>query len=210
MSSIAEWVFLPTYSLNPNDRIYDTFNPAIHLAGQLQRYAQLCGDSALKALLQERADTIVHIAWRHVQRSEAGHLWWIYSDHRPQPNDLLHVAYICEGLEEYRHAGGRIALDPVGYMGHFAEFRKGGEWYEYVDWHHPHKRPNALRLWSLSMALALLAEDTTYAEHVPSMVAQLGRYRTPEGHMTLRTTDQRVLVRQEAHALLWLSHYLYR
>lgn len=97
------------YSLMQHDWKYDTFNSAIYLAGQMQRFSKYVNDEVLKESLQEAADATVKSLIKNKLLSKKGSWYWYYSIQEEIPNDLPHAGYIVEGLLIYIENEGRFA-----------------------------------------------------------------------------------------------------
>ncbi|MCP4837141.1 MAG: hypothetical protein GY895_20520 [Phycisphaera sp.] len=111
------------YSLRESDRRYDTFNPAAHLAGQMQRFTGRA-DPELAARLSTAADDTMRILLEHVQEDPDGNWYWNYSIQEGNPNDLAHAVYIMHGIDSYAAGGGRLRerFDLPRIAGHMNSF----------------------------------------------------------------------------------------
>lgn len=113
------------YSLQPHDRRYDTFNSAVYLAGQMQRYSELSNRPEMKERLQQAADETMGALLKNKRQASRSNTWfWSYSIQEDSLNDLPHAGYIIEGVLAYVHHGGRLAnqFDIKGVFGHLMDF----------------------------------------------------------------------------------------
>lgn len=199
---------LYAYSLNPNDKEYDVFNPAVHLAGQIQRYSQIVEDVSLKGRLQEDADRIMLIALKHRHKDRLGNWCWRYGlqSRLIRSNDLVHAAFIIDGIRLYCKYGGRYRerLQLPVVMKHLNAFVVNDRWIE-----HPSTRGGRARLWGLGMALYLLSSEPVDVDGVESLIDQLRDYHTDEfGYAYLPQQQSRV--RHNAYLMLGISRYLFQ
>ncbi len=170
------------YSLLPNDRKYDTFNSAVYLAGQMQRYAQLVESSDLKEALESAADSTMKALLKHKKKAPKTASWfWDYSVQENIPNDLPHAGYIIEGVITYIESNGRLsaALNKDKIFGHLLDFfDKNGV---VRGW--PAFRPEITtppRLYDLSIAAQLMCRFRgKTAANV--FLAEVVRYASPDG-----------------------------
>lgn len=113
------------YSLLVQDRKYDTFNSAVYLAGQMQRYAKVTGRPDLKDELSFAADTTMAALIQNRKISpRSGSWYWNYSIQEDNPNDLPHAGYIIEGVLTYIENNGRLSssFDNDKVFGHLMDF----------------------------------------------------------------------------------------
>lgn len=120
------------YSLSSFDRLYDTFNPAAYLAGQMQRFAFRHQTEKWSGLLSEAAHRVISILLRnfHLDR-RSGSVYWHYSLQEPVPNDLAHACYIAEGINTFARYGGKPEADipnPVEHLPNFLVKSKLRAW----------------------------------------------------------------------------------
>lgn len=111
------------YSLLAADRRYDTFNPAAHLAGQMQRFSRRA-HAPLADRLQAAADATMRTLLDRRLHDSQGNWYWPYSIQEANPNDLAHAVYIMEGIAEYCRFGGRFtaSFDQAKVFGHLQAF----------------------------------------------------------------------------------------
>ncbi|MCW5898522.1 MAG: hypothetical protein KIT10_04560 [Flavobacteriales bacterium] len=202
------------YSAEPADSPYDCFNPAIAMAGQLQRYAMLFPDGPHAAACRTTADRNMAVLLEHVQRSKAGHWFWHYSITEQVPNDLPHALYIIAGVRNYIRFGGTHAwrFDMASVHGHLNDFiapgRKGG-WHQWPLFREDLKEIPPPRLYDVGIALRYCVEmgeerwSTELAELSQAYRDEQGRYRKCIG------CDQ-VINEYEANLLNGLSHFFLR
>lgn len=146
------------YSLMVGDRKYDTFNSAVYLAGQMQRFAVITPHPELKEALELAADSTMSALISNKKIAEdSGSWYWNYSIQEDNPNDLPHAGYIIEGVLTYIDNQGRLApnFDRNNIFQHLMDFF--GEDGEVRGW--PAFRPDittAPRLYDLSIAAQLM------------------------------------------------------
>lgn len=98
------------YSLRASDRQYDTFNSAVYLAGQMQRFSKITDDASLASKLQVAADSTMHTLLANRQVTLDGNAWyWNYSIQELSPNDLAHAGFIIDGVNTYIASGGQLS-----------------------------------------------------------------------------------------------------
>ncbi|MHA6161350.1 hypothetical protein [Pseudomonas sichuanensis] len=170
------------YSLLVNDRKYDTFNSAVYLAGQMQRFAEITPNGELKEALQSAADATMLALVRNKKIAEGSGSWyWNYSIQEDNPNDLPHAGYIIEGILTYMDSQGRLSasFDRQKVFQHLMDFfGKDGK---VRGW--PAFRPEittAARLYDLSIASQLMCrfKDPAAGNY---FLGEVERYEGPEG-----------------------------
>lgn len=170
------------YSLLVNDRKYDTFNSAVYLAGQMQRFAGITSSAILKEELQSSADSTMLALLRNKKIAEVSGSWyWNYSIQEEIPNDLPHAGYIIEGVLVYIENQGRLTsdFDQKKIFQHLMDFFGGGDTVR--GW--PVFRPDintAARLYDLSIASQLMCRFKTL-EAGNLFLAAVERYEAPDG-----------------------------
>jgi hypothetical protein len=75
---------IPAYSLHFNDRMYDIFNPAVYLAGQMKRISHLTDSNSLSVQLEEKSDKIISILVRNKLMDSNENFYWNYSSKQQQ------------------------------------------------------------------------------------------------------------------------------
>ena len=170
------------YSLLPSDRRYDTFNSAVYLAGQMQRFAQIVQRSELKDALESAADSTMAALFIHKKNVPKAASWyWDYSVQESVPNDLPHAGYIIEGVLTYIENNGRLSssFNKVMIFAHLMDFvEKDGR---VRGW--PKFRPEIStppRLYDLSIAAQLMCRFKDKASG-NLFLAEVVRYALPEG-----------------------------
>lgn len=200
---------IPAYSLSSADRNYDVFNPAVFLAGQMQRFGSL-PETDRAGLWRKRAQHIIHTVVDHAKHDPQGNIHWNYGVQQPlqRPNDLVHACYMIEGFRAFRDHGGKIPLEWDRITGHLHSFNDDGEWNEYplIDRKYKGYGP---RLWALGILLHTLAMENFDQEQQEEFFGQLKKYHKGAGEFKLKPDDERTLVRHEAHLLFGLATFLY-
>lgn len=170
------------YSLLAQDRVYDTFNSAVYLAGQMQRFSTFTQSVELKKKLQSAADaTMVALIDNRKLAQDSGSWYWNYSIQEENPNDLPHAGYIVEGVLTYIDSQGRVgsSFDRQKVFQHLMDFF--GVDGKVRGW--PAFRPDIVtdaRLYDLSIAAQLMCR---FKDH-PSgdlFLRYVERYESPEG-----------------------------
>ena len=95
---------IPSYSFNPNDTIYDVYNPAAYLAGQLKRFSNITEDINLKETLSLKSNTIIEVLEQNVKLDDQFNFCWHYSIQHQKIQDLLHACYVIEGIRDFKNA----------------------------------------------------------------------------------------------------------
>lgn len=197
------------YSFRDSDLIYDTFNPAAYMAGQLQRFSLLTDDTRLREALQTVADDTVRVLLKeHKVNQVTGSWYWNYSIQENVANDLPHASYIIEGLLKYRLYGGRLsdAIDINATLVHLREFAddKAGYVRAWPKLQENIDRP--ARTYDLGMALALACSVPDLADLSDVFAAEISKYRDKDGFLKYpkdsNITDPLVVNEYEAY-LYW-------
>lgn len=199
---------IPGYSIGEEDLSYNVFNPAVFLAGQMQRYSLVAEDSEMVAELQNSAGQIISLTEEHVQTDPGGDFYWSYGTEISRPNDLVHACYVIEGFRTYIDYGGSVGLDFTKIEEHLSQFYHREKWRENPEEIHSNG-PKSARLWALGMAMYTLSESGNTALVESTLFSQIGEYRRTDGTFQFREEDSRKMVRQSAHLLLGLSAFLY-
>lgn len=172
------------YSLMVNDREYDTFNSAVYLAGQMQRYSEIVISSELREELKSTANkTIAALVENKNIYSKTGSWYWDYSIQETNPNDLPHAGYIIEGVFTYIEYNGDLAsdLDKDKIFNHLMDFLENDG--QVRGW--PVFRPDITtppRLYDLSIAAHLLC---TFKDKVSGdlFLDKVERYAISDGYL---------------------------
>jgi hypothetical protein len=170
------------YSLMVGDRKYDTFNSAVYLAGQMQRFAVITPRPELKEALESAADSTMLALINHKKVAEdSGSWYWNYSIQEDNPNDLPHAGYIIEGVLTYIDNRGKLAssFDRDSIFQHLNDFF--GEDGKIRGW--PVFRPDittAPRLYDLSIASQLMCRFSS-REAGNFFLSSVSAYEAPEG-----------------------------
>jgi len=170
------------YSLLIHDRKYDTFNSAVYLAGQMQRFAQITTSLELKEALQSAADSTMAALSRNKKIAKGSGSWyWNYSIQEENPNDLPHAGYIVEGVLTYIDNQGRQAqgIDRQKTFQHLMDFF--GSDGKVRGW--PAFRPEittAARLYDLTIASQLMCRFKD-RDSGNFFLGEVDRYEAPEG-----------------------------
>ncbi|MET0526017.1 MAG: hypothetical protein ABWZ91_14525 [Nocardioides sp.] len=196
------------YSLQASDRPYDTFNSAVYLAGQMQRFVQYASQPALARRLTESADSTMVSLLKHQKTSPSGAWYWNYSVQDDYANDMPHASYVIEGLRTYvREEGSRAGqVDLPRVVRHLRDFFPEGSkprgfptFQEDVDF--------PPRLYDLGIALSLTCSEPQLAPLTDALMATVDTYRDPDGEGFLKypvdTSGQEPLVVNEYEAYLW-------
>lgn len=170
------------YSLLVQDRKYDTFNSAVYLAGQLQRFSKKTNSIELKKSLESSADATM-LALLHNKKifEKNGSWYWNYSIQENNPNDLPHAGYIVEGILVYMENQGRFSkeFDREKVFDHLMDFfDKSGK---VRGW--PVFRPDIptlARLYDLSIASQLMCRFTE-SGNGNVFLGDVALYKSPEG-----------------------------
>jgi len=196
------------YSLNSNDIAYDVFNPALFLAGQMQRYSKITENDT--EILKNEADRNVKILVDNHLLDSNSNWYWNYGqslEKLERPNDLVHALYIAEGVRDYINHNGSNA-DKIDYpriRNHVFAFLIDGRWCEHFDRGTCHEKK--VRLWAMGMLLYFLStEPDIPSKYMDSLLDQLIADYKVEGGLL---KDENQYVRHDAHLLLGISHYLF-
>ncbi len=188
---------MAAYSLRPADRVYDTFNPAAYMAGQIQRAAVGLRDPLLRQRYLLAADATMRAVLTHRQLAPgSGHWYWNYSVQQDLPNDLPHAGYMIDGIRTYIEHGGRLAdqFDWVAVLAHLSDFKpvlasgRGPAdaqqpdvqaWPTFFLEFGLQERP--ARTYDLGIALHLACTETSTEALVPWLLGAIDAYRSTEG-----------------------------
>jgi len=199
---------MPAYSFNENDKIYDDFNPASFLAGQLQRFSTITNSNNLSASLEHKADTIISVLIQNSHSDQSEYFYWFAAIQIKRPNDLLHAVYIIKGFKDYYKYGGKSDVEFDEIFNHLFSFRSDGFWYEHFKDKNKIEKKFA-RLWALGILIYTLSEKKLYDIIEDEVLKQLSLYQAGDGIFKIKPNDNRMLIRYDAHLLLGLSHFLY-
>ena len=199
---------IPGYSISEEDLNYNVFNPAMFLAGEMQRYSQIHVNSEMVSVLENKASQIISITEQHALTDPDGNYYWNYGVEVDRPNDLVHACYVIEGFRTYREYGGTLGLDFSKIENHLVQFYGQGEWLEHPGFREV-STSQSTRLWALGMVMYTLAESNKNGMIEGSLLDQLSAYKREDGTFRFRKEDDRKMVRQSAHLLLGLSAFLY-
>ena len=201
---------LYAYSLAECDQRYDVFNPAVYLAGQMQRLAsRLTGRDADE--LRVAAEEQVRIAMDHqFVWQPSGNFYWNYGIQRAQPNDLTHALYMVESLRTFVRYGGMLPTQErwVKTREHYKDFLQGSRYFEHITARHQTPQRN-VRSWALGMLLCTLSRERQKGELDRFIPGQLSRYVDASGRIKYKKNDPSIYVRHETHVLYGLSCYLF-
>lgn len=183
---------LAPYSFVPEDRKYNTYNPAGYLAGQLQRFSRYAPNEHVARQLQALADDIVEELLRRAQRNpDTGSLYWFYSEEEGITNDVAHAAYIVHGLMAYVEYQGalsaRVPLPDV--VRHLEEFYRPdhnslGGWPYFET-----KVDRPARSYGLGMVMSLLCGSSEYSSHAAEIAKVIPKYLDDDGTVLRHPTD---------------------
>jgi hypothetical protein len=201
-------ISIPGYSIGEEDLSYNVFNPAVFLAGEMQRYSQLHESSEMASVLESKASQIISITEQHALTDPDGNYYWNYGVEVERPNDLVHACYVIEGFRTYRDFGGTLSLEFSKIENHLQQFNDELVWVEHPKFREVNNSKSP-RLWALGMAIYTLTESGKQDLVEGSLFKQLGDYRREDGTFRFREEDDRKMVRQSAHLLLGLSAFLY-
>nr|WP_293303662.1 hypothetical protein [Allomuricauda sp.] len=199
---------IPAYSLNPNDKEKDVFNPAVYLADQLMRFATLTNNHSLKTTLTIKSKKILEILFSYTQTDTNGNIYWNYGTYIESANDLVHACYMIEGIRAYIKNGEGADVTWNQIFDHLSLFYSDNKWYRYFEKDRQNDK-HSPRLWSLGMLMYSLSREGRYGEVDRILWPQIQDYYLGNGHFRYRIGDDRKMVTHYGHLLLGLSHYLY-
>ncbi|MCG6121922.1 MAG: hypothetical protein MEP57_04345 [Microvirga sp.] len=168
------------YSLLVWDRVYDTFNPAAYLAGQLQRFSRIAPDADFGRKLADTADATARALLDQKRvNPETGSWHWTYSIQENVANDLPHASYIVDGVLKYAAYGGRLAaeFDIEAIVAHLREFHDPELGYV-RGW--PRLQDNIDRMartYDIGMAMTLACNNPQIADLGPVFASDIPKYR---------------------------------
>ena len=174
----------------------------------MQRMARITTDDSIRARLEKKSEKTMSVMIQNQLRDENGNIYWNYSINHTRPNDLIHMAYIVEGLRDYKANGGQLALPWEKVIGHISLFKPGNTWYERVE-KNRHTKEENVRLWALGLLMYTLAMEDKHQVIKDTLLPQIARYRKADGRFKFKENDERTMIRQDAHVLLGLSYYLF-
>ena len=198
---------IPAYSLSPEDTIYDIYNPAAFLLGQLKRYSQITDDKDLKEKLNSKSNNIIKVLEDNVQIDSASNYFWAYGIQRQGPNDLVHALYVIEGIRDFQEYGGTTNLNFSSVHNHLFSFSNDSIFFE----HYPKNlwQEERVRLWSIGMLIYSLSVNHDFDEVEQNISSQLSKFYLWPGQYRFKIDDDRVMIRQHAHLILGLSYFIY-
>lgn len=199
---------IPAYSLHVNDRKYDVFNPAVYLAGQMQRMSYFIDNDSLSGLLAEKSKKIFSILLKYQIRDVNNNIYWNYGIQQNRPNDLIHMAYIVEGIRDYEDYGGKLEILWDHVINHILLFKPKNKWFDRIEKKY-HNQEDNVRLWHLGMLMYTLSREGEFQMIDNTLFSQIALYQKENGLFKIKENDDRSMIRQDAHLLLGLSFYLF-
>jgi hypothetical protein len=199
---------IPAYSLHMNDRNYDVYNPAVYLAGQMQRISHLTDNDSLSVLLKSKSKKVFSILVENKLKDINGNIYWNYGNKQQRPNDLIHMAYIVEGLRDYKNYGGNLDITWDKIINHIWLFKPKDKWLDRIEKRF-HNRQDDVRLWDLGLVMYTLSKESEFQIIDDTLFPQVALYKKPNGLFQFTVKDERSMIRQDAHLLLGLSYYLF-
>src|SRR5690606_33802501 len=116
---------------------FPIMNAIAMMAGQFQRASRF---STKGEFLADRADKAVRYVLRRMYSGGSGPGWSYFGDRIPQgrsnkKNDLLHEAFVCHGLIEYKSHGGSLSheIDFGGLIAALGRFWRDGAFFEFPE-----------------------------------------------------------------------------
>ena len=198
---------IPSYSLNPSDTVYDIYNPATFLLGELKRYSNITDDQSLKDILNSKSDKIIKVLEENVQQDSSANYFWAYGIQRQGPNDLVHACYMIEGIRDFQEHGGITMLDLSSVHNHLFSFSNDSIFLEYFPKHL--RQEERVRLWSLGMLMYSLSVNNDFDVVEQNLSKQLLKFYISPAKYRFKINDDRDLIRQKAHLILGMSYYIY-
>ena len=187
------------YSLYPQDRPYDTFNPAVYLAGEFQRLATYV-DEPVATQLRASADETMLATLDNSQLTDQGHWYWHYSLQEPIPNDIAHASYIVHGIRTYVAYDGQYAsaFDLQAVIAHLTDFYDDSKRGKLHGW--PIFRQDVdddARLYDLGMLQYMSCTEPALISQRDELLTYVSRYKRDSGEYLKFPIDSMCEVNRE-------------
>lgn len=200
---------------------YHVTNAISMVAGQVQRMYYYYPDNEHLADQADRA--VQYLMDSRVYDSE-GYGWQYFGDKIPEnkknrQNDLLHDAFVCHGLLEYKKYGGRLAdsFPDEHLYACISRFIRDGKVYEYpLSEKNKQRKSKLARLWGIGHGLYVTSwiegDNIKKASLSNTIFNNFRNHYFNNNQLLNRPKGQTVShnVREVAHMLFGLSHYLWR
>ncbi len=198
---------------------FHVLNAISLMAGEVQRVAQLCEDAKLASM----ADEAISYVLASMEMEGEAPIWNYFGSRMPdntaqKRNDILHEAFVCQGLLTYKLCGGILGdrIVPEKLLKALAKFHRDGQ-----IWDFPESEANSRRRSQPARAIGLAQSLYVLVELYAKMSVD-GAAR--EAHAIFKTLDENILsgslisyrsggsdissyTRTRAHILLGLSQY---
>ena len=176
--------FIP-FSFSHFDDGYDTYNSAIFLIGQIQRFAWLITDPTQKRLFGEFCDKeMARIILDHRELSD-GSWYWLYGDGTDRVNEMGHSSYIVDGIRNYIKYEGALSTkinrdSTLKYLDHFQELQ--GQFVFGLQQGKENIYLEAPRIYDLGSYLYINALCNPKPAFLANLVRHTNTYQLPDGH----------------------------
>lgn len=170
------------YSLKLVDRKYNCFNPAVYIAGQMQRYSMFARNKEFKNKIKKSVDKVMRAAIKYKKVDARGGWYWSYSVEEDNvPNDLAHAGYVIDGIMTYiNHAGTlKEQFDKKAILKHLEYFydKNGSVWYFHPSFYKNKKL--SPRLYGLGMILYIYSKYIKDKQITSSLLKYTQNYKLP-------------------------------
>lgn len=199
------------YSCNPNDFGFNCYNPAIHLAGQLQRISSIHPDIEKRRMPAQTASNNMMILLESKKKSKKGYWFWQYSDLESNPNDLPHALYVINGINTYINYGGSLAsqFNLAKVNGHIFDFfdEKTG-WHSWPVFRKDIQVNPEPRLYDLGYVLAFTSRF--FPNRADEIYELSKKYQSDNGFYRRYISDTTYINEYQSYMLNGLSTYWFR
>jgi hypothetical protein len=200
---------------------YHVTNAISMMAGQVQRMSYFYPD--VENLADQADQAVQYLLKSRIYDSE-GYGWKYFGDKVPEnkqnkQNDLLHDAFVCHGLLEYKKYGGRLAesIPDEELYACIKRFVRNGKLYEFpLSEENKRRRTKLARLWGIGHSLYITSqiEGTNVNKKSLSNIifANFRNHYFKDDQLLNRPGEQIIShhVREVAHILFGLSYFHWR
>lgn len=196
---------------------YSVLNAISLMGGEVQRVAQMCNDEDLAKAADQAMEYVLS-----QRESEDGVPVWNYFGNRvpanksQKRNDILHEAFVCQGLLTYKYAGGTHAdrIDPQDILNALAKFRRDGDIFDFPSSEaNERRRTRPARAIGLAQALYVLGQLYVSSGMDEARVEMIHILNVLDHHIISGTSikyrsageDVSTYIRTRAHIILSLA-----
>ena len=199
---------------------YHVLNAVSLMAGEAQRVARLSGREDFAVA----ADQAVRYVLCQKENDNGTSTWNYFGTYIPENkthkrNDILHEAFVCQGLLNYKLNGGNLAdqIEVPELVGALAKFHRNGKSYDFPESeYNERRRSQPARAIGLAQAIYVLGElhrleeQPFIIELIEKFIATIREDILVDGKIYYRPQGEDIssYIRTRAHLILGLSQVL--